>query len=196
MILQSKIISFSGSHGIGKSTLARMLVDELWHRAIPCKYIPEMARIVQSEGYPLNKNTTFETQLRIFCKYVITIQDEASENLYRYIIVDRHLVDQCAYAALSSNVSPFELWQLQSMYKSILHWFDYCFWMPRDPTRMFLITEDGVRSTDPRYFWDAETEMDKLHLIWHVDRIELPDRDTEVRLQVVLETLLNDDPAH
>lgn len=91
---KKKVISFTGSHGVGKSTTAgKMYTDYKINH--PDKSVCLLCDMEADCRFPINSKTTTESQMWIFTNQ---IQKEL-EALYRFdvLITDRTVVDIIAY---------------------------------------------------------------------------------------------------
>ncbi len=129
-------IAFIGSHGVGKTTLAYELCNELKKQSLDVGFIDEIARRCP---FPINEATSLEAQTWILST---TIARELElNNIYASIICDRSVVDNYVYLYHKFGHIP-ELHGLSSYW---VRTYDLLFKVPL--TRKYL-RPDGVRSTD------------------------------------------------
>ena len=151
-LLRRLLICFVGTHDNGKTTLARDLELKILEMGIDVEVSPEVARIVAAEGYPINEETTFNTQLRIACKQLTQLQDYT--RLARVVISDR-FHDNAAYtqhASIQGRILQAEVEMIEDINWAMIHLF-------RDNMRLFYleplerenVTDDGLRSASLEY---------------------------------------------
>jgi thymidylate kinase len=129
-------IAFIGTHGIGKTTLAYELCNELKKQHLDVGFIDEIARRCP---FPINEGTSLEAQTWILAT---TIGRELELNkIYPNIICDRSVLDNYVYLYHKFGHIP-ELHGLASYW---VRTYDLLFRVPF--TRKYL-RPDGVRSTD------------------------------------------------
>jgi len=150
--LRRLLICFVGTHDNGKTTLAKDLELKILEMGIDVEVSPEVARVVAAEGYPINEETTFKTQLRIACKQLIQLQDYT--RLARVVISDRFHdnVAYAAYAQQQGNITTDELWMIKDVCKIMVHSFKKdmrLFYL--EPLEREDVTDDGLRSASLEY---------------------------------------------
>lgn len=91
-ILSAVRIALSGAHGVGKSTMAASLADDL---GIPV--LPTPGRWMASRGLPVNQNATVASQVLAWL-----LQQTFESGTERWI-APRSLIDVWAYAALATQ---------------------------------------------------------------------------------------------
>ena len=90
----SKLISFSGTHGTGKTTSAALLFLDLKYK-YPKKSIHPFVDQEAMCPYPINKEATPESQLWLFTDKISRELDLL--NRYDIVVTDRTIVDVIAY---------------------------------------------------------------------------------------------------
>jgi thymidylate kinase len=129
-------IAFIGTHGIGKTTLAYELCNELKKQHLDVGFIDEIARRCP---FPINEATSLEAQTWILAT---TISRELELNkIYPNIICDRSVFDNYVYLYHKFGDVP----QLRALVSYWVKTYDLLFKVPF--TRKYL-RPDGVRSTD------------------------------------------------
>ncbi len=129
-------IAFIGTHGIGKTTLAYELCNELKKQHLDVGFIDEIARRCP---FPINEATSLEAQTWILAT---TIARELELNkIYPNIICDRAVIDNYVYLYNKFGHIP----ELHSLATYWARTYDLLFKVPF--TRKYL-RPDGVRSTD------------------------------------------------
>ncbi len=132
-------IAFIGTHGIGKTTLAYELCNELKKQHLDVGFIDEIARRCP---FPINEATSLEAQTWILAT---TIARELELNkIYSHIICDRAVIDNYVYLFHKFGHIP-------ELHGLAIYWartYDLLFKVPL--TRKYL-RPDGVRSTDMEF---------------------------------------------
>jgi len=129
-------IGFTGTHGTGKSTLAKRVAEEY---SLPL--ITGITRQLQEKGYPINEQGTLESQMCIASAQL------ASEIAAATFVSDRTFIDQLAYATI--NGLPKEYLDLLRILtcRSLID-YDIIFYIP---IQSFILEDDKIRSTDSAY---------------------------------------------
>lgn len=140
-------IGILGSHGVGKTTLAKALSNELH-----VTRIDEVARTVLSLGFELNDQATIQTQLLMWLGQLWEEQD------LEEFVADRTLLDVVVYSNyMRAKLSPKELYFLNAIealtYQHMLS-YSALIYVPIE----FDPEDDGVRSTDLEF----QNEIDVL----------------------------------
>jgi deoxyadenosine/deoxycytidine kinase len=81
-------IGIVGAHGVGKTTLAKILAQHL-----KFSIIPDTAAEAYHKGYAVNENTTIENQF-----WIISKQIEYEREIRSQFIADKTLYDNLVYA--------------------------------------------------------------------------------------------------
>ncbi len=143
-------IAFIGTHGVGKTTLAYELCNELKKQSLDVGFIDEIARRCP---FPINEATSLEAQTWILAT-TIARELELSK-IYPNIICDRSVLDNYVYLQHKFGHIP-ELHRLASYW---VRTYDLLFKVPF--TRKYL-NPDGVRSTDLEFQEAIEKELLRL----------------------------------
>jgi nicotinamide riboside kinase len=132
-----------GSHGTGKTTLAKALAKRLNFRYIHDVVREEAVR----KGFTINENTPPEVQL-----WLLLRQWELETTTPESWVADKSLFDYLVYGDLILK---------NEIVKKLIRWFvqrnahyDIVFYLPIE----FLMEEDGIRSVDPKF----REEIDRL----------------------------------
>jgi nicotinamide riboside kinase len=157
-------IGLCGSHGTGKTSLARKLSKEI---GIPL--IEQVPRTVADMGFHLNEDTTVMSQLAIWLGQVHEQLD------YEHFISDRTLLDHYAYATYMVGhrrlgSEKYIINALGNITSNIMYdQYSVIFYLPPKKT----IRGNGVRSTDKTF----QQEIDKIILnyldAWEIEFIPL-----------------------
>jgi thymidylate kinase len=132
-------IAFIGTHGIGKTTLAYELCNELKKQHLDVGFIDEIARRCP---FPINEATSLEAQTWILAT---TMAREMELNkIYPNIICDRSVIDNYVYLYHKFG----HIRELHSLATYWVRTYDLLFKVPF--TRKYL-RPDGVRSTDHEF---------------------------------------------
>jgi len=129
-------IAFIGTHGVGKTTLAYELCNELKKQDLDVGFIDEIARRCP---FPINESTSLEAQTWILAT---TIARELElGKIYPNIICDRAVIDNYVYLYHRFG----HIQELRSLVNYWIRSYDLLFKVPF--TQKYL-RPDGVRSTD------------------------------------------------
>ncbi len=92
----ARIISFSGTHGTGKTTSAlKYAVDLKYYKHNRNKSVHALCDLEAACPYPINKQATEETQLWLFSNHIKQEMD-ALQN-FDVVVTDRTIIDVIAY---------------------------------------------------------------------------------------------------
>jgi thymidylate kinase len=129
-------IAFIGTHGVGKTTLAYELCNELKKQHLDVGFIDEIARRCP---FPINEETSLEAQTWILAT---TISRELElGKIYPNIICDRSVLDNYVYLV-------HKFGHIEELHGLVRYWvrtYDLLFRVPF--TREYL-RPDGLRSVD------------------------------------------------
>ena len=166
-------IAFIGTHGVGKTTLAYELCNELKKQDLDVGFIDEIARRCP---FPINEATSREAQTWILAT---TIARELElGNIYANIICDRSVLDNYVYLYHKFGHTP-ELYGLATYW---VRTYDLLF---RVPLTQKYLRPDGVRSTDLEF--QAAIDQ-KLQQLLRQDRIAYYDHhDMETTVALILD---------
>lgn len=140
-------IAFIGTHGVGKTTLAYELCNELKKQSLDVGFIDEIARRCP---FPINEATSLEAQTWILATTMA--RELELSKIYPNIICDRSVLDNYVYLHHKFGHIP-ELHGLASYW---VRSYDLLFKVPF--TRKYL-RPDGVRSTDLEFQESIEQEL-------------------------------------
>ena len=154
-----KRIAISGPHSSGKTTLLYGLAHELKKDGVRVVVLGEAARDVSRLGFPLNLETTFESQLLILMK-MIEGELVHSNSEIDVLLSDRSVIDQIPYSRLGKlNVSEFE--EIMNIIKSYLKVKPYDLIIRLEGGN--LIEDDGVREKDVSYLALIKEEFIRIY---------------------------------
>ncbi len=166
-------IAFIGTHGIGKTTLAYELCNELKKQHLDVGFIDEIARRCP---FPINEETSLEAQTWIL---TTTISRELELNkIYPNIICDRSVLDNYVYLYHKFG----HIGELHALTSYWVRTYDLLFRVPF--TRKYL-RADGVRSTDLEFQEAIDTSLAQL-----LGEDEVPFHEHEVMsgtVQIILD---------
>lgn len=91
-----KRVAITGTHGVGKTTLAYSLADRFKDRTVVVN--SRLARTLINQGYPLGKAATTESYIQYIIKQLRAEQAADACDLF---ISDRTLLDPLAYALVN-----------------------------------------------------------------------------------------------
>lgn len=124
-----------GSHGTGKTTLAKELCQKL-----NFNFIPDTAAMAFKKNFLINENTPPETQFWILSK-----QLELERNTPESWIIEKSLFDNLIYGQFSNQ--PKKALDIMQDIISRNAKYDLIFYLPIE----FEIENDGVRSIDKNF---------------------------------------------
>ena len=147
-------ICFTGSHGVGKTTIAKEISNRL-----NLSYVPETAVYVKNKyDLPLFPYCTAKTQITIFLKQL------ENELLIKNGIFDRCLLDVIAYSIHQNLFNDKILCMMIDMSKKMAKKFDYIFLVTRYKD---VIDKTCYRDDDLKKHMEIEHLIE--HLLMHFD---------------------------
>lgn len=141
MTQNKNIISFSGSHGCGKSTIAYIMASYLKRNSVNVAVVDELARECP---LPINKTATINTQY-----WIITAQIQRELNIkdrYDYIISDRSPIDTVCYGLILDKFDKDSIKFISEYIKS-----NYKLIFVLNPNTFNYQIDDGVRDMDKEF---------------------------------------------
>lgn len=142
-----------GSHGVGKSTLAKDLVKGLLaeNRGNPPYIIDGVSRTVKAQGYEINENGTGETQLEMFNRIMFECcRKRKASHVIHVSSIPRVWAYSCwiHQAANGTELSNQFMHMVRNVAGyQIAEMFDIVFWLPIE----FDVEADGVRSVEGKF---------------------------------------------
>ncbi len=108
----TKIISFTGSQGSGKTTMRNELVDKLMSNdhTVYANYagvVKSISRDANDEGFAINEGTDFEAQYYMASKYIsadLLTRKMAEIEGIDYIVTDRSVIDVIPYTTIAPAI--------------------------------------------------------------------------------------------
>lgn len=128
-------IAVVGSHGTGKTALAKSLCDLL-----ECHYIPDVVREAHEKKFVINEKTPPETQF-----WILSRQIELERNTPEPWISDKSLFDNAIYGGFSGLDN-----EVLNVIRKIIFsnvYYDLIFYLPVE----FPLEDDGLRSLSPDF---------------------------------------------
>ncbi len=185
-------IAISGTHGIGKTTLAYSLVGALkekgYHAGVSSEKVRECPLPTGTE-----KNNSVAAETWILGKQII---DEIElERKYPLVVCDRSVL--CIY--------PYFLWNLKkeshlkdspmakiskNIFKNWVGTYDYIFKLPI--IRQSKLNEDGFRSTEKNWQIEIDEILEKIIEKNKIKVHKIPPDKNEKRVQKIIEILRRD----
>ena len=109
----TRIITFTGAQGTGKTATRRELVRWMQHNnySVIDTYSGirhSVARDAKKFGFVINEQTNFESQYYIACKYMVAdieTRKNAEKNNIDFIVLDRSVLDVIPYTMISKNIN-------------------------------------------------------------------------------------------
>ncbi len=154
-------IAYSGTYGTGKTYSTYMKAVEL-KKENPEKEVGSLVNVERECPLPINKNTTFESQMWIFARKV---QEEIRlANIYDFLVCDCTVMDVVAYTWLAkgNNSSPDE--DVQRMLNLAHAWvrtYDRILWKSSRNNDWHNL--DGTRELDPDFRLQVEGKIRELY---------------------------------
>lgn len=137
-------IAFTGSHGTGKSSVARRLIDypKLFHY----KLVDGASRSCKDSGYTINQDADRLSQLMILIRQI-----DLEKNAHRNYISARSSLDPLAYAEELTKRKGWDDFYIEQYrmlaYSHFYTTYDALFYFPIT----FKLEYDGVRPMDEEY---------------------------------------------
>lgn len=152
-------IAIVGSHGVGKTTLIKELVEK---GEFDCEEISGIPRQIIKRGFPMGKNSTVDS-------YVNYINDQfkaqrlATMSIKPLIISDRTTLDATAYARVNSllprpAVPQYFIDMLHEVWLKEVAFFDIIAFIPVE----FPMQSDGVRDEGDEYREAISFEIERI----------------------------------
>lgn len=178
-------IGITGSHGTGKTTLAKELGDSLRWNHLPL--IEERARIFADKGLAMNQHASFDTQL------LMLLDQTGEENAHSFVngfISDRILVDYLVYSQLLHNPPTKHTLKCteELVGKLLVDRYDAIFFLPI----CFDLKGDNLRPNDRVYQTEVEDWLNTYFDRYGLDVITLVAED---RLSTALNHLTSIEKA-
>lgn len=127
-------VVFCGAHGVGKSTLSKILSEKLWS-----PILHDIVVDAHKLGFVINENTPMETQMWLTGKQL------EQEKIHQKFVGDKCIFDYYVYAeALNMDR------EMTNVIKKIAlqtHAYDHVFFIKPE----FPIEDDGLRSTNVEF---------------------------------------------
>ncbi len=163
--MKSISISISGTHSVGKTTLANQLIESITD--LDVALIPEIARILISKGFLLNQNITEWGIINYVQEYLFHERTVCSDVL----ISDRSLIDLLAYIKTNNSlkIRPKYIELVEEIVFAESKRFDYYFYIPIE----FPLELDNVRPSDVNYQKSVDITLCKLFDIYKINPIVL-----------------------
>lgn len=190
-------IAFSGTAGVGKTTLVKPTIDLLSEDG-EVKYISEVARSMVARGYKINKEATCQTQRLIEDEY-LRLEHEYKDFIK---VADRSIIDRYSYAMLNGGNT------ISEEKREILDWYDshieshckkysHIFYIPI--MREVPYKLDGVRSEDIQYREDIaklqESIIDSYNIkVYNISSTTPEERFAEVARGLTTQYIRNCNP--
>jgi predicted ATPase len=157
-------ISISGSHSVGKTTLANQLMEAV-QRGYNIKLIPEIARILIAKRFLLNQDIT-EWGIVTYVQEYLHSERICDADI---ILSDRSLIDLLAY--IKTNNSPKIRNKFIQLVEEVVFEeskrFDYYFYLPIE----FPLILDNVRPIDINYQKEVDHTLAELFKYYSIHPI-------------------------
>lgn len=193
----TRIITFTGAQGTGKTTMRKALVEYLQNKGYTTiEQYPDVnesiARDAKEIGFVINEATTFEAQYYIASMFIV--KDLQLRKLVEktvsvdFIVLDRCVLDVIPYTNLAVRISTYQkdliINMLYAHYKMYQTGLFYC-----EP--LSVIEKDRGRSTNKNFQDDIVKEFEKIlrHIGQHQRYSILPDEHVAGRLSRVIQRI-------
>ncbi len=177
-------IGFTGSHGTGKTSVAKSLVSDWTDYA----FVPSSARQMAASGFSVNREADPLSQL---LTTVARIADEDKLNTEKlYTVSDRTPLDSLAYTVYQSeniwsgvgrayfDVTCRLVQNHMTKYDAIFYF--PCYWTPKD---------DGLRDSDPLYQKAIDKSIQKYLIAMRVNHFVVPNESVSQRVIFVQQSI-------
>ena len=192
----TKIISFTGAQGTGKTTMRLKLkhyLEKQGHTVLG-NYIgvtDSVARDAANEGFPINEEVNMDSQYYIALRYFsadIRTREFCKTNPIDYVVLDRSIIDSLAYTERCfGNASGF-FHGIESMVTSHFNWYPTDYLIQCRPVDV--LVKDEHRSTDKFYQMSIDEKINNLCQTYTSGTgckfIELKNNSPEDRLKYML----------
>ncbi len=168
-------IAFIGSHGTGKTTLAKEVAKRLSTR-----YISETALHVKSLGYKLFPNTDERTQLMIF------LHQLNNEMKFTSGVFDRCLLDNVAYSIEANLFNNDIINEMLKITLDMLNRFDYIFLVTRFSDK---IEKNEYRDDDLQKHMKIESIIVDLLHRYFIKHYLIYEKTLDERVDKILNTI-------
>ncbi len=166
----TKIISFTGSQGSGKTTMRKIIVERLekLKHSVLSDYEGinvSISRDAAAEGFALNEGTNFEAQYYMASKYIsadLLTRKKAELEGIDYIITDRSVIDVIPYTIVSPVIMYKERQIISNMLITHLNLYPVDLMVLCSPISR--LEHDGLRSTNKKFSEEIHIEFAKLML--------------------------------
>lgn len=164
-------IIIAGAHGVGKTTLAHKLKEQL---GLPL--LPDVAVEAFEKGFAISENTPPEVQFWMFARQL------ELEKMADRFIGDKCLIDYSVYADIIFEDDRVKS-LLAEMIKNNIK-YDYIFYLPVE----FPIEDNGIRSLDPEFQKAVDRRYLEILKDWGLPFVFLPG-SIDDRLQKALSVI-------
>jgi GTPase SAR1 family protein len=175
-------LAFSGSHGVGKTTLVAWLSDYFQANGKSVTVIGGISRALALRGVNIDVHSRTEDHYFYVAEYARQLLDAGGE----IVINDRTLLD--AYAYMRENEAPSR--GFAEMMQQLMRWYvrdvDFYFYVPVE----FPLIGDGIRSTDVGYQAVVDRAIQSLLVELRV-RFVLVGGSLDDRKRTVMDTIKN-----
>ncbi len=177
-------IGFTGSHGTGKTSVAKALCNE-WTEYY---FVPSSARQMASAGFRVNRDADPLSQLLTTVSRIADEDKASNEKLYT--VSDRTPLDSLAYTVYQSenvwsevgrayfDVTCRLIQNHMSKYDAVFY-FPVC-WEPKS---------DGLRDSDPKYQIDIDKLVQKYLTAMRINHFVVPNAPVSQRVLFVQQTI-------
>lgn len=146
-------LSISGTHSVGKTTLANSVKNSLDEK---CIVLPEIARVLMRRGFKLNRDITEYGIISYLSEYQKYKSDLSSE----IVVSDRSAIDLLSYVNVNQSKKirkPF-IDLIESIVINDKNIFDEYVYIPIES----IMIDDGVRPLSEKYRQDVDLEIKNL----------------------------------
>jgi nicotinamide riboside kinase len=143
-------IGFTGTVSVGKTTLVNALKELPEFKDYI--FATERSKYLRDLGIPLNTDSTIKGQ-------IVFLAERASELMCENIITDRTVIDVMAFTRAAKSIPYFMSDQFEELALNLIYEYNYIFYVSPEGVE---IEDNGVRTIDPEYRMEIDTEIQKI----------------------------------
>ncbi len=191
----TKIISFTGSQGSGKTTMRNLLVEKLEKqgKSVYSNYagvVKSISRDANDEGFAINEGTNFEAQYYMASKYIsadLLTRKMAEIEGIDYIVTDRSVIDVIPYTTVAPAIMYKERQTISNMLITHIDLYPVDLMILCNPISN--LERDGLRSGSVKFSEEIhKVFVNIVNTTCYPDKLCVLENDTlENRMKIVYE---------